>query len=102
MLAIDAFANRFGAMAPMSGRHQEGNAEADLAVSIDPNHAWGYGVQGMARLFAGQFGEAIEALNTAMRLSPFDPISPIWTFWLGRAHYGARDYDAAVTVSHRL
>jgi tetratricopeptide (TPR) repeat protein len=86
----------------MIGRRDEGNAEADLAVSIDPNHAYAYGIQGMARLFAGQFSEAIEALKTAMRLSPFDPISPLWTFWLGRAHYGRREYDTAMTVSRHL
>ena len=100
---LDATAHCFLACGlVMIGRHHEGNGEADLAVSLDPNHAWGYGIKGMARLFAGQFSEAIEALQTAMRLSPFDPISPIWTFWVGRAHYGRREYDTAMIVSRRL
>jgi adenylate cyclase len=86
----------------MLGRHEEGIAEADAAISLDPNHAWGYGINGLSRLSAGHPGDAIEPLQAAMRLSPFDPISPIWMFWLARAPYLACDYHAAMTVSRRL
>jgi adenylate cyclase len=86
----------------MLGRHDEGIEEADASISLDANHAWGYGIKGMSRLYAGQPCDAIEPLQTAMRLSPFDPISPIWLFWLGRAHYQVRDYHAAMIVSRRL
>src|SRR5205823_5779766 len=86
----------------MLGRHEEGIAEADAAITIDANHAWGYGIKGMSRLSAGNPAEAIEPLETAMRLSPFDPISPIWMFWLARAHYLARDYHSAMRLSRRL
>ena len=86
----------------MLGRHDEGIAEAESAISLDANHAWGYGIMGMSRLYAGKPRDAIEPLQTAMRLSPFDPIFPIWLFWLGRAHYDARDYAAAMLISRRL
>ena len=58
------------------GRHNDAMAEADLAVSLDPNSAWAHAYQGFTRAFGGRPGEAVEPLKTAMRLSPFDPLMP--------------------------
>jgi adenylate cyclase len=86
----------------MSGRHAESLAEADLAVSLDPNSATAHGARGGARLWGGRPRQAIEPLQTAMRLSPFDPLMPLWLHFMARAHYWAEDYVASIATARRL
>jgi pentatricopeptide repeat protein len=86
----------------MSGRHAESLAEADLAVSLDPNSAAAYGARGGARLWGGRPREAIEPLQTAMRLSPLDPLMPLWLHFMARAHYWAGDYAASIAMARQL
>jgi adenylate cyclase len=101
--ATDATAHAVFARALwMSGRHAESLAEADLAVSLDPNSASAHGARGGACLWGGRSREAIEPLQTAMRLSPFDPLIPLWLHFTARAHYWAEDYDASVAVARQL
>jgi adenylate cyclase len=86
----------------MSGRHVESLAEADLAVGFDPNSAAARGAQGGARLWGGQPRDAIAPLQTAMRLSPFDPLIPLWSHFMARAYYWAGDYVASIATARRL
>jgi predicted Zn-dependent protease len=77
-------------------------AEADLAVSLDPNSAWAHFSQGHTRAFGGRPREAIIPLMTAMRLSPFDPFTPAFLNTLARAYYWMGDYPAAVATARQL
>jgi adenylate cyclase len=86
----------------MSGRHAESLAEADLAVSSDPNSAVAHGARGGAHLRAGRPRDAIEPLQTAMRLSPFDPLIPFWLHFMARAYYCAEDYAASIAAARPL
>jgi adenylate cyclase len=86
----------------MSGRHAESLAEADLAATLDPNSATAHGAQGGARLWGGRPREAIEPLRTAMRLSPFDPLFPLWLHFVARAYYWAEDYVASIAAARNL
>jgi adenylate cyclase len=86
----------------MSGHHVDSLAEADLAVSLDPNSAAAYGASGGARLWGGRPREAIGPLQTAVRLSPFDPLVPLWLHFMARAHYWAEDYPAAISTARQL
>jgi pentatricopeptide repeat protein len=85
-----------------SGRHAESPAEADLAVSLDGNSALAYGMQGLVRAWGGRPREAIAPLQTAIRLSPFDPLASSWLHYMARAHYWAEDYQAAIAVARQL
>jgi predicted Zn-dependent protease len=76
-------------------------AEADLAVGLDANFAWAHAGQGSARTFGGRPAEAIEPLNTAIRLSPFDPQMSRWLHHLARAHYFMRDYETALAIARQ-
>jgi adenylate cyclase len=86
----------------MSGRHAESLAEADLAVSSDPNSAVAHGARGGAHLWAGRPRDAIAPLQTAMRLSPFDPLIPFWLHFTARAYYCAGDYVASIAAARQL
>ncbi len=54
-------------------RYEEGVAEAEKAVMMDPNAAVSHYFLGMALRFAGRQEEAIRALKMAIRLEPFTP-----------------------------
>jgi adenylate cyclase len=86
----------------MSGLHAESLAAADRAASLDPNSAAAHGAQGGARLWGGRPREAIQPLQTAMRLSPFDPLIPLWLHFIARAHYWAEDYVASAATARQL
>jgi adenylate cyclase len=86
----------------MSGRHAESLAQAQIAVRCDPNSAAAHGALGGARLWGGFPREAIEPLHTAMRLSPFDPLTPLWRHFIARAHYWSGDYTESIAVARQL
>jgi len=106
--AIDIDATEAGAHAAMaralwmSGHHADSLAAADLAVSLDPNSATAHGAAGGARLWGGRPREAIDPLQTALRLSPFDPLVPLWRHFIARAFYWAEDYDASIAAARQL
>jgi adenylate cyclase len=94
-----------GALALMllhMGQHDEASAEADLAVELDPHSALAYGYQGASRAFGGRPRDAIEPLETAMRLSPFDPFEADWLHYVARACYWMCDYPAAAAGARQL
>ena len=37
-----------------------------------------------------------------MRLSPFDPMIPLWLHFTARAHYWSHDYDASIAVASQM
>jgi adenylate cyclase len=86
----------------ISGRHEESLAKAAIAVGLDPNSAAAHGALGGARLWGGFPAEAIEPLQSAIRLSPFDPLIPLWLHFTARAHYWSGNYDAAISVAGGL
>ena len=86
----------------MSGRHADGLAKADIAVSLEPNSATAHGALGGARLWGGFPREAIEPLQTAIRLSPFDPLLPLWLHFTARARYWSEEYEEAIAVANQL
>jgi pentatricopeptide repeat protein len=86
----------------MSGRHIESLATASTAVSLDPNSAVAHAALGGARLWGGLPRDAIEPLQTAMRLSPFDPLLPLWMHFTARARYWSGEYEAAITVASQV
>jgi hypothetical protein len=75
---------------------------ADIAVSLEPNSAAAHGALGGARLWGGWPRAAIEPLQTAIRLSPFDPLIPLWLHYTARARYLSGEYEATVTVAGQL
>jgi pentatricopeptide repeat protein len=46
--------------------------------------------------------EAIEPLQTAMRLSPFDPLTSLWLHFTARAHYWSGNYGASIAVAAQV
>lgn len=69
--------------------------EYGAAISINPSLAPAYASLGNAKIRAGRAEEAFAPLQTAIRLSPRDPLLNIWYFNICHAHtHLARDADA--------
>lgn len=75
--------------------------DAERATELAPNLALVQNGLGWARIFAGRFEEAIAPIETAMQLSPRDPITYFFNSRLGLAHYHLGNYEAAARFSQR-
>lgn len=75
-------------------RWEESDAEFDLALTLDPNHADAWAMRADLIVLCGRPAEAIEHVRKALRLNPHPPG---WYYWmLGQAQYASHDYEAAV------
>jgi len=70
-------------------------ALVDRALVLNPNHARGWQISGLLRLWAGQPDIAIEHVNAALRLSPRARVGTSLTT-IGAAHFFSRRFDEAV------
>src|SRR3989441_2369265 len=81
-------------------QHAQAIAEAERALSLDPNFADAYITLGDILSFAGRPEEAIRLVETAMRLNPCYPASYLWS--LGHAYRLAGRYEEAIAALKRV
>jgi len=79
----------------MQGEHDTSIAELERCLSLNPNFAAGYFAFGFALALVGRLDEALETLDTAVRLNPRDPL--IWAIKALRSliHCLLSQYEAA-------
>src|SRR5215471_6639583 len=66
----------------------------DRALTLNPNSALGWMVRGFVHAVGrNQSGPAIESLERALRLSPFDPLGFVNATWLAQAYIAARRFE---------
>ena len=81
------------AMLVHAQQHDEAVVEAKRAIASDPNDADGYVALAGALSFAARPGEALAAVETAMRLNPHYPSS--YAYQRGLAQFGMNRLDEA-------
>jgi adenylate cyclase len=81
---------------------EEAIAEARTAYALNPNSAFVLSMLGCVLSFGGYRTEALERLRQAMRASPHDPLTWLWTLWIGAIQLWARDFDAALETLRRV
>ena len=59
-------------------------SEARTALALNPNSAFVISMLGCVLGFGGYRDEALDRLRQAMRASPHDPLTWLWTRWSGR------------------
>ena len=52
--------------------------------------------------FGGYREEALDRLRQALRASPHDPLTWLWTLWTGIMQFYSRKFDAAVETLHQV
>jgi adenylate cyclase len=84
-----------------SRRIEEGLAEAETALRLNPSLAIGYSVLGWGNDFGGRFPDAVSALNRSVALRPHDRTLFRCYPALAIAHYELDQYEAAEQVTRR-
>ena len=80
-------------------KYEKGIVEAQKGVALDPNGAHGYLYLNLTLRFAGRFEEAIQAIEKALRLNPFPPVT---YFKFACATYiGAGRYEEAIAAGKK-
>jgi TolB-like protein/DNA-binding SARP family transcriptional activator len=71
------------------------------ALDINPNTAQAWSWSAVARAWLGDGPRAIEEINKAIALSPYDPLTYAYTSNAGLAHLADGQYDRAIEYLHR-
>jgi adenylate cyclase len=85
------------------GKRQFGEAlsELDVAIDYDRNFAPAYALRASALIFNGEAERAIPEAETALRLSPRDPLRNLWEFRVAHGHAHMAQWEKAVEWSQR-
>jgi adenylate cyclase len=84
------------------GEWEAAIAQARTGVALNPNSAFVISMLGCTLCFGGHRDEAIERLHQAMRASPHDPLTWLWTLWLAAAQLFAGQYELALEAIRQL
>ena len=84
----------------LSGRLEEGLANATNAVAVQPGDAYSRWMLGVNLMLSGQANKAFAQLLEALRLDPVESRTP-YLNTLGIAHYVTDDYAGAIYVFDR-
>ena len=77
-------------------------SEARTALALNPNSAFVISMLGCVLGFGGYHDEALDRLQQAMRASPHDPLTWLWTMWSGSIQFYSRKFDAALETLNQL
>ena len=80
-------------------RFDDSLAEFELALRLNPNFALAQGYYGLSLSYSGRWQEADEAARRALRLSPRDPYSAVYSGIAAYAQFLGRHYDEAMRLS---
>ncbi|MFC1880300.1 tetratricopeptide repeat protein [Thermodesulfobacteriota bacterium] len=80
-------------------KYEKGIMEAQKGVDLDPNGAHGYLYLSLCLRYAGKFEEAIQAIEKAIRLNPFPPVT--YFKFASPAYYGAGRYKEAIAAGEK-
>jgi adenylate cyclase len=91
----------FGLIISGSGHHERALEQFRTALDAHPNWALGRTMYGVALLRAGYFDDAISETGHALRMSPVDPFTGIYTVFHGLALLAARRFPEALVYFRR-
>ncbi len=98
----DYFAlHALGRLHTLAGNHAAAVRALEASIAGNPNFVLGYAALAEAHVYGGDPRSALEYAETAMRLSPADPMMQVMLHYVGSAHIRLDDYDAAITALER-
>jgi tetratricopeptide (TPR) repeat protein len=71
------------------------------AIELDPSNASAHGQIGNGLIRLGRVADGLAHVRYAMRLSPRDPIMPVWLEFSGNAEFELKNYAAAIDLFRR-
>ncbi len=85
-----------GAAHTIINDHESANVLLERSVLLDPNSAWAWSRLGWSNVYGEKIEDAIEHFQTALRLSPYDPMNFNCYFGIGCAYAIARDFENSI------
>jgi adenylate cyclase len=85
----------------LAGEVEMAAATLDRAVALNPNAAHAWAARGLIHAVRNQPEAAIEAIERARRLSPFDPYAFYYAVIIAIAHLAARRFEQAIEWADR-
>jgi len=85
----------------LAGEAAMAAAALDRALALNPNAAHAWGARGGIHVLRNQPEAAIEAIERARRLSPFDPRTFLYAQNIAIAHLAARRFEVAIEWADR-
>jgi len=89
------------AIMAMSGDAERGHEEGMRAVELNPSSALAHFCRAFPLIYVRRNEEALAGLETVMRLSPRDPMMPVYYVVEALAHLMQRDFDKSIACSRR-
>jgi tetratricopeptide (TPR) repeat protein len=89
------------ALFPLAGEAAMAAAALDRAQALNPNAAQSWVARGNIHALRNEPAEAIEAIERARRLSPFDPNAFRYAVTIALAHLAARRFEQAIEWADR-
>ncbi len=85
-----------GRVHTLQGEYEPAIAELEKSLELNPSHARAHFGLGMALLWCGRAADSLPRFQTAIRLSPHDPL--LWAFenTVGSAYISLDDFEQAV------
>ena len=80
-------------------RFDDALSEFELALRLNPNFSLAQGFYGVTLSYCGQREEGDRAARRALRLSPRDPFSAIYSGIAAYAQFLGRNYDQAISLA---
>jgi adenylate cyclase len=90
-----------GAAYSIINDHKSAKTLLERAVSLDPNSAWAWIRLGWTKCYSELPVEAIDHFETALRLSPYDPLNFNCYIGIGTAHQMSREHETAIPYFER-
>jgi tetratricopeptide (TPR) repeat protein len=90
-----------GGVLNQTHRSDQGIAELERALALNPNLATAQGEIGLAKIFAGHPEETGAHESEALRLSPRDSFAWLWLHFAGAAKMTLGDEEEAVALFRR-
>jgi tetratricopeptide (TPR) repeat protein len=85
----------------LAGEASMAEVALDRALALNPNAAHAWMARGNIHATRNQPEAAIDAIERARRLSPFDPYSFLYAFGIAVAHFAARRFEQAIEWAER-
>jgi adenylate cyclase len=85
----------------LAGEAAMAAAALDRALALNPNAAHAWLMRGLIHAVRNQPEAAIEAIERARRLSPFDPYTFLYALYIALAHFAARRFEQAIEWADR-
>jgi adenylate cyclase len=71
-------------------------AEGEAAIADDRNNGEAYADAGFWKMFLSRSADGVADIETALRLSPRDPMVPYWRWWMCRLHSHLAQWEKAI------